>query len=177
MVLFYRKSDTDKVFAIQADHAFSPDDDRKISWLLGGAASVELDSIRGNFRGPRKEMVTPWSTNAVEITQNMGLSGIERIEEYTPVDNPENDPGFDPMLHRHYSGLDQMLFSTDITPAPVEHIADIHEYNEREGLALSNDEEQYLIDLAKKLGRPLTDSEVFGFSQVNSYHCRNNIFN
>ena len=64
----------------------------------------------------------------------MGLTGIERIEEYIPVADPDSDHEFDPMLHRHYSGLDQMLFTTDITPAPVEHIADIHEYNEREVL-------------------------------------------
>ena len=177
MFLFYRQSDAGKVFAIQADHAFSPEDDRKISWLLGGASSISLDSVAGNFRGPRKEMVTPWSTNAVEITQNMGLTGIERIEEYIPVADPDSDHEFDPMLHRHYSGLDQMLFTTDITPAPVEHIADIHEYNEREGLALNPEEEQYLSELSNKLGRPLTDSEVFGFSQVNSEHCRHKIFN
>ena len=177
MILFYRKSDTSKVFAIQADHTLSSEEDKRISWLLDGASNIKQQAVSGNFRGPRKEMITPWSTNAVEITQNMGLIGIERIEEYILIESPENDPGFDPMLHRHYSGLDQMIFTTDITPAPVEHIADIHEYNEREGLALNPDEEQYLSDLAKRLGRPLTDSEVFGFSQVNSEHCRHKIFN
>ena len=56
----------------------------------------------------------------------------------------------------------------------IENIAD---YNNQEGLALNEDEIEYLNDLSKRLGRPLTDSEVFGFSQVNSEHCRHKIFN
>ena len=56
-------------------------------------------------------------------------------------------------------------------------IKDIAQYNLKEGLALSDDEVKYLNDLSKTLGRLLTDSEVFGFSQVNSEHCRHKIFN
>ena len=120
-------------------------------------------------------MITPWSTNAVEITQNMGLSGITRIEEFwrTNAEKPE----FDKMLQRVYEGLNSKIFAVAKTPDPIVYIEDISEYNKKEGLALSPDEEQYLRDLSKKLGRPLTDSEVFGFSQVNSEHCRHKIFN
>ena len=57
------------------------------------------------------------------------------------------------------------------------YIDDISAYNKSEGLALSPEEEDYLRQLAQRLGRPLTDSEVFGFSQVNSEHCRHKIFN
>src|SRR5690606_18319640 len=53
----------------------------------------------------------------------------------------------------------------------------ISEYNQKEGLALNAEEVEYLENLSKKLGRKLTDSEVFGFSQVNSEHCRHKIFN
>ncbi|MEE3227308.1 MAG: phosphoribosylformylglycinamidine synthase, partial [Bacteroidota bacterium] len=54
---------------------------------------------------------------------------------------------------------------------------DIQAYNEQEGLALSEEEVAYLESVAERIGRPLTDSEVFGFSQVNSEHCRHKIFN
>ena len=122
-------------------------------------------------------MITPWSTNAVEIAQNMGLTGISRIEVFTRV--PEGaEPVFDRMLSRLYpDGLNSRVFHVDRRPEPIVHISDIHEYNRTEGLALSPEEEAYLDSLAKKLGRPLTDSEVFGFSQVNSEHCRHKIFN
>lgn len=120
-------------------------------------------------------MITPWSTNAVEITQNMGLQGITRIEEYELSRDAE--PRYDKMLQRVYDGLNQKIFDVNREAEPVEHIADIREYNRREGLALSADEENYLAALSERLGRPLTDSEVFGFSQVNSEHCRHKIFN
>ena len=125
--------------------------------------------------GPRREMITPWSTNAVEITQNMGIEGISRIEEFFL--SREEEPRFDKMLQRVYDGLNSKIFTVNKTPDPIVYIDDISEYNRQEGLALSADEEQYLRELSEKLGRPLTDSEVFGFSQVNSEHCRHKIFN
>ncbi|MCB0807550.1 MAG: phosphoribosylformylglycinamidine synthase, partial [Bacteroidales bacterium] len=131
--------------------------------------------LHGNYIGPRKEMITPWSTNAVEITQNMGIRDIKRIEEFNRVDS--DDKSFDPMLKAMYKNLDQEIFTIDKQPEPVLEIDNIASYNEQEGLALSEDEVQYLEKLSKKLGRKLTDSEVFGFSQVNSEHCRHKIFN
>lgn len=136
--------------------------------------------IEGNFIGPRREMITPWSTNAVEITQNMGITGILRIEKFRQVSFAEKDKDsevYDPMLERVYSKLDQHIFTIDKTPDPIIYIDDIAAYNEKEGLALSEEEIAYLNEVAKKIGRKLTDSEVFGFSQVNSEHCRHKIFN
>ena len=52
----------------------------------------------------------------------------------------------------------------------------LEEYNEKEGLALSREEMDYLMKVEKDLGRKLTDSEVFGFAQINSEHCRHKIF-
>lgn len=119
-------------------------------------------------------MITPWSTNAVEITQNMGLTGIARIEEYFPV--ADENAEYDPMLQRMYKGLDQQVFTTNRKPEPIVHIEDLEAYNEQEGLALSKEEMDYLKKVEKDLGRPLTDSEVFGFAQINSEHCRHKIF-
>ncbi len=174
MIHFFRK-DAETVYAVEADHLLSAAEQEKFSWLFSGAEPLNDKSLTGQFIGPRREMITPWSTNAVEITQNMGLSGVSRIEEFK-LDNTEQ-PTHDKMLQRIYNGLDENVFRIDATPAPIVHITDIHAYNLKEGLALSPEEEEYLIGLSKRLGRPLTDSEVFGFSQVNSEHCRHKIFN
>src|SRR4030042_5151550 len=105
----------------------------------------------------------------------MGLEGIERIEQFllSDADNPHHDP----MLQAVYNGLDQQIFTVLKTPDPVIPIADIGSYNKKEGLALNRDEIHYLEKLSERLGRALTDSEIFGFSQVNSQHCRHKIFN
>ncbi len=174
MVLFFKTS-AQTVIAVDVDHSFSSQEIEKLNWLFGQAKILENDSIKGWFVGPRKEMITPWSTNAVEITQNMGLNGIIRIEEYFPVKNEKAE--HDPMLQRMYNGLDQQIFEINKKPDPIVYIEDIASYNQQEGLALSKDEIDYLNDLSKKIGRKLTDSEVFGFSQVNSEHCRHKIFN
>jgi len=172
MVLFFAKDD--KVYAV--DSTVEPDREAvaKLEWLFSSAECVEADRIGGRFVGPRREMITPWSTNAVEITQNMGLEGIRRIEEF--FRDSENTP-FDPMLNRRYDCLDQSVFAIDKKPDPIVHIDDIESYNRTEGLALSEDEIAYLKSVSERMGRPLTDSEVFGFSQVNSEHCRHKIFN
>ena len=174
MVVFFKKGAAN-VIAVETDHRFSEGELEKLVWLFDGAKPLASTSVKGTFIGPRKEMVTPWSTNAVEITQNMGLSGITRIEQFFLT--KENPPRHDKMLQRVYDGLNSKVFSTDRKPEPIVYINDIAEYNRTEGLALSAEEEAYLTDLSKKLGRPLTDSEVFGFSQVNSEHCRHKIFN
>lgn len=119
-------------------------------------------------------MITPWSTNAVEITQNMSLNGISRIEEYFPVES--KDAEHDPMLQRMYDGIDQTIFTVNHEPEPIKYVDNLEKYNEEEGLALSVDEIAYLHKLEKENGRPLTDSEIFGFAQINSEHCRHKIF-
>ena len=172
MIQFFQSSDK-TVLAVETSHTFSKNDIEKLIWLFSGATPVEADVVKGRFVGPRREMITPWSTNAVEITQNMGLEGISRIEEYVPL-SPEK--GHDPMLQHVYENLDQQLFTIDRTPDPIVYIDDIAAYNEQEGLALSTDEVSYLNEVSQKLKRKLTDSEVFGFSQVNSEHCRHKIF-
>lgn len=173
-VLFFKTSGGN-IIAAEADRQLSPDEISRLSWLFGNALLIDTETVSGTFVGPRREMITPWSTNAVEITQNMAVTGITRIEEYHPAGG--DNPGHDPMLQRVYHGLDQDIFTVHHEPEPVRDIDDIAEYNEREGLALSPEEIGYLENLSGSLGRKLTDSEVFGFSQVNSEHCRHKIFN
>ena len=173
MVSFYKLSD-DVYFLVGLEQELPQEDHLKLCWLFGGCEKIPEDIIEGYFIGPRREMVTPWSTNAVEITQNMGISGITRIERFERAS--EGHP-FDPMLQAAYQDLAQDIFAIHHKPEPVIEIENIIEYNDKEGLALSEDEIEYLQGVAKKLGRKLTDSEVYGFAQVNSEHCRHKIFN
>ncbi len=163
------------VYAIQTQNDLSAATISKLNWLFGNAQKIDKSVLADFFIGPRATMITPWSTNAVEITQNMGISGIIRIEEFHKLTNDFSD--FDPMLFQKYPELNQAIFQIDIKPEPILEIEDIASYNEQEGLALSQDEVNYLQQLAVKLNRKLTDSEVFGFSQANSEHCRHKIFN
>lgn len=163
------------VYGVQTEKALSSEDIQKLNWLFGNAHMLSETTITKTFIGPRAAMITPWSTNAVEITQNMGISGIIRIEEFHPVADDFAD--FDPMISQKYAALTQEMYTINITPEPILEIDDIDAYNKSEGLALSAEEVEYLNQLSQKLGRKLTDSEVFAFSQANSEHCRHKIFN
>jgi phosphoribosylformylglycinamidine synthase len=174
MISFFR-SKANKVYAVGTLQPFQNSDIQKLTWLFGGAEPVSETVMKGYFIGPRKEMVTPWSTNAVEITQNMSISGIQRIEEFHVVDSDRAK--HDKMLEVLYTVLDQEIFTIHHTPEPIIEVDDIASYSAKEGLALSQEEIDYLQNVSKQLGRKLTDSEVFGFSQVNSEHCRHKIFN
>ena len=173
MILFFR-TPGQSVIATQCNKDMPVEDINKLCWLYGNATVEKEENLQGWFIGPRREMITPWSTNAVEITQNMGVEGIRRIEEYFPVkdENAEHDP----MLQRMYHGLNQQIFDVNIKPQPIIYIDDIETYNEQEGLALSLEEIEYLKKVETDLGRKLTDSEIFGFAQINSEHCRHKIF-
>lgn len=179
MIQFFQ-TPAQHVFVVQSKNNLSTEDVSKLEWLFSEAKLTNLSTIEGNYVGPRREMITPWSTNAVEITQNMGISGILRIEEFRLMPHTPSVQGgleYDPMLERIYSGLNQDIFTINKQPEAILYIDDIAAYNAQEGLALSEDEIDYLNNVSKKVGRKLTDSEVFGFSQVNSEHCRHKIFN
>ena len=173
MILFFG-STTTQVFAVEVSTPPAEADRAKLGWLFGEQPLIDAEQLEGPFIGPRAAMITPWSTNAVEITQNMAIEGIRRIERFVPAQEGEE---YDPMLFQHYDRLDQQIFTIDRAPAPIQPVEDIAAYNQAEGLALSPEEVSYLEGVAQRLGRPLTDSEVFGFSQVNSEHCRHKIFN
>jgi len=175
MISFFR-TPSQSVIAVQAETSFTEDIVSKLTWLFGEAEILSTETVDRQFIGPRREMITPWSTCAVEITQNMGIGGITRIEEYTPQQE-DDTAAFDPMLQRRYEKLDQNLFTIGKKPEEIIYIDHIAAYNAAEGLALSDDEIDYLNSVSEKMGRKLTDSEVFGFSQVNSEHCRHKIFN
>lgn len=174
MIHFFGNANS-KVFAVQTTKELSTETTSKLMWLFGNQPKINAASLDAFFIGPRAAMITPWSTNAVEITQNMGISDIIRIEEFQAISEDFKD--FDPMISEKFNGLNQESFTINIQPEAILNIENIAAYNTQEGLALSDEEVSYLEDVSKKIGRPLTDSEVFGFSQVNSEHCRHKIFN
>ncbi len=179
MIQFFR-TPAQHLYAVQSNQPIAADNVHKLEWLFGEAVLLNQQTVDGNYVGPRREMITPWSTNAVEITQNMGIGGIIRIEEFTAMPQTPSAKGgleYDPMLQRIYTGVNQEVFTTNKLPEPILFIDDIAAYNAKEGLALNDDEIDYLNGVREKIGRQLTDSEVFGFSQVNSEHCRHKIFN
>ncbi|MGN0068450.1 MAG: phosphoribosylformylglycinamidine synthase [Prevotella sp.] len=173
MILFFQTPQK-SLIATEVDHSLNQEEIHELCWLFGDATPVETEKMDGFFVGPRREMITPWSTNAVEIAQNMNLHGISRIEEFFPVES--GDAEHDPMLQRMYDGLDQTIFTVNHEPEPIKRVDDLEAYNEQEGLALSAEEIDYLHNIEHQLGRPLTDSEIFGFAQINSEHCRHKIF-
>ncbi|PHS09691.1 MAG: phosphoribosylformylglycinamidine synthase [Kordia sp.] len=174
MIHFFGNTNS-TVFAVQTTKELSSEAIEKLTWLFGNQPKINAASVDAFFIGPRAAMVSPWSTNAVEITQNMTIEGIIRIEEYKST--TEDNTDFDPMLSQKFAELNQEIFTIDVQPEAVLNIDDIAGYNQQEGLALSDEEVEYLEEMATKIGRKLTDSEVFGFSQVNSEHCRHKIFN
>jgi len=173
MIHFFGNQNS-KIFAVQTSKELTQQAVQKLSWLFGNQPKIESTKVEAFFIGPRAAMITPWSTNAVEITQNMAIVGIVRIEEFNASNAKES---FDPMLFQKYDELNKDIFDVHIKPASILEIDDIAAYNQQEGLSLNIEEVDYLNNLSTKIGRKLTDSEVFGFSQVNSEHCRHKIFN
>jgi phosphoribosylformylglycinamidine synthase len=174
-MIYFFSNERNTVFAVHIEQTLSSTAISKLVWLFDGAELQQDHILSGSYIGPRATMVTPWSTNAVEITQNMDLQGVLRIEEFKKVEADFTD--FDPMLLQKYQELNQDMFTIHIQPEAILPIEDIAAYNKQEGLSLSEEEVDYLNNLSEKIGRKLTDSEVFGFSQVNSEHCRHKIFN
>ncbi|MGZ9733765.1 phosphoribosylformylglycinamidine synthase [Flavobacterium sp. GNP002] len=174
MIHFF-ENQSKTVFAVHTQNEISAQDISKLNWLFADSNKIEKSVLTDFFVGPRATMITPWSTNAVEITQNMGIFGIIRIEEFHKATADFSD--FDPMLSQKYAELNQDIFTINVLPEAILDIDDIAAYNKQEGLSLSPEEVNYLDNLAIKLGRKLTDSEIFGFSQANSEHCRHKIFN
>lgn len=163
-------SDGDQLYVVDGPSSLPSDELTKLEWLLGAKALGEK-SVPGPFVGPRREMISPWSTNATEIATNVGIFGITRLEQFA-----RNREGYDRMLEAKYPELTAASLRIEGSPAPVLRVDDLGRFNKEQGLALSSEEIDYLKRAATELGRALTDAEIFGFAQINSEHCRHKIF-
>ena len=175
MISFFGDNTRNKIFAVESNKTLTKEEVDKLTWVFGEKSIINCNELNYTFLGPRAAMITPWSTNAVEICQNMGVNSLVRIEEFNKVDFDYSD--FDYMVYEKFEKLDQNIFSIEVEPEKILTIKNIEKYNLQEGLSLNSEEIAYLNSISKKIGRKLTDSEVFGFSQVNSEHCRHKIFN
>ena len=175
MISFFGDNTRNKIFAVESNNTLTKEEVDKLTWVFGEKSIINCNEVNYTFLGPRAAMITPWSTNAVEICQNMGINSLVRIEEFNKVDSDYSD--FDYMVYERFEKLDQNIFSIEVEPEKILTIENIEKYNLQEGLSLNSEEITYLNSISKKIGRKLTDSEVFGFSQVNSEHCRHKIFN
>ena len=81
MIHFFGSLDT-KVFAVQTINDLSSNTITKLQWLFGDQPKIELLALDSNYVGPRAAMITPWSTNAVEITQNMGIEVLFELKSF-----------------------------------------------------------------------------------------------
>ncbi|MGH8747322.1 MAG: phosphoribosylformylglycinamidine synthase, partial [Burkholderiales bacterium] len=138
---------------------------------------------------PRLGTISPWSSKATDIARNCGLAQVLRIERglaYTlEIDGRAAREALGALLHDRMT--ETVLASLDeagqlfrhVAPRPLERVprAALGEANLRLGLALSQDEIDYLRAAFDALGRDPTDAELTMFAQANSEHCRHKIFN
>ncbi len=175
-MIYFFGSKTASLYAVQCINELLPDDISKLQYLFDGVPLLDQQEIIGLYEGPRAALISPWSSNVVELTQQIGIKNVQRLEQFRAISDSEKNK-VDLMLYEIYTRLHQDMFTLSTAPEKILNIEDISAYNVQEGLSLSDEEVIYLEELSKKYNRKLTDAEVFGFSQVNSEHCRHKIFN
>ncbi|HVS27482.1 MAG TPA: phosphoribosylformylglycinamidine synthase [Burkholderiales bacterium] len=146
---------------------------------------------------PRIGTVSPWSSKATDIARHCGLQAVERIERgiafYFDSRGPlssQDRRALLPLIHDRMT--ESVLDSFDeaeklfkhFAPTPLNTVDILNEgapalvrATREMGLALSDDEIDYLLENFKRLGRNPTDVELMMFAQANSEHCRHKIFN
>ena len=187
------------VYFLTTDRSLSPLEKKHLQTLLSeaGQPPVEIPEGEQFLITPRPGTISPWSSKASDILHNAGLGAVERIERgrmislrcNQPLTNGERgllaDLLHDRMTEAVFESVDDavVLFNEE-PPRPfatidisVDAITALQKANAELGLALSDDEIQYLADNYDELGRNPTDVELMMFAQANSEHCRHKIFN
>ncbi|WP_426447912.1 phosphoribosylformylglycinamidine synthase [Siccibacter colletis] len=176
----------------------SADEHSRLARLLQYGPSLSSHEPRGTLLlvTPRPGTISPWSSKATDIAHNCGLAQINRLERgvaWYVVADSLNDAQWqalaselhDRMMESVFGSLNeaQQLFAHH-SPAPVQSVdllgqgrEALMEANVRLGLALAEDEIDYLQDAFTRLGRNPNDIELYMFAQANSEHCRHKIFN
>ncbi len=163
----------------------------------GESDSAILKDCHRRYISPRPGTVSPWSSRATDIARNCGLKGIDRIERVRRCDI-QSSTGLSVedinkvMCHLHDRMVEAVFESEDELATLFErHQARplrtidirvggrtaLEQANTALGLAVSEDEIDYLINVFTDLGRNPTDAELMMFAQANSEHCRHKIFN
>jgi len=181
------------VYLLETANALDGETAARACSLLG--ASVDADVCGGFFVTPRKGTISPWSSKATDIFQNCGLTAVKRVErgvhvcvssagkELALADlRPALSVLHDRMTEGIYLDLDDLFEHRPPAPGKAfdvlgRGLAALQEANRAMGLALSDEEINYLCESYTKAGRNPTDTELVMFGQVNSEHCRHKIFN
>ncbi|OQK18171.1 phosphoribosylformylglycinamidine synthase [Methyloprofundus sedimenti] len=182
----------------EVQHELSAADDKILRKLLAYGSETENRQQKGNITYwvvPRPGTISPWSSKATEIAQRCGL-GIGRLERGTEftldcavaIDQAKRHAIHallhDRMMQTVVDTLEQLDLFVQHQPLPLSTVAIIEcgrdalvQANSDLGLALSDDEIDYLVDSFKALSRNPSDVELMMFAQANSEHCRHKIFN
>jgi len=181
------------VFFVEANRAGTADELGRLSALLGASAQEPHGQGALRLVVPRLGTVSPWSSKATDIARNCSLNFVQRIERGTAwnvVGQTNDEEALRRALHDRMteSVLTSLkdahgLFSHQ-APRPLASVpilsggrAALEEANRTLGLALAEDELDYLVAAFTKLGRDPNDVELMMFAQANSEHCRHKIFN
>ena len=179
-------------------------DEAEISTLesllhYGEARELSMKHKQTLYVSPRPGTISPWSSKATDIAHNCGLHCVERIERavvFTVGLKDSNCLGKDEMIQLKALLHDRMTESVFDDRQALEILFETHEpralrtvdimsqgrsaletANVELGLAISEDEIDYLVEGFTRLGRNPTDTELMMFAQANSEHCRHKIFN
>lgn len=164
--------------------------------LLGASEPDTASPENAIYVSPRKGTISPWSSKATDIFHNCGLNSVRRVERAVALllhagngnflSPAEAAPAFavihDRMTEGVYSDLSDIFAMREPARGRTfdvlkEGAAALERANKEMGLALSDDEIQYLADSYLREGQNPTDTELVMFGQVNSEHCRHKIFN
>ena len=192
-------------FSISADYVYLlntaeiTEDDLKKAVSLLNAVEIPVN-FEGFFVTPRKGTISPWSSKATDIFHSCGIESVQRVERgiqfrITAFEkNAESARMLDcgellPAAHLLYDRMTEGMYTElgdffdCLPPAPGrsfdvlnEGVDAIRKANEELGLAISDEEMNYLAESFKAAGRNPTDTELVMFGQVNSEHCRHKIF-
>ena len=189
------------VHFLDVPESLSESDRALVDSLLEYGPRLARQATRGSLLLviPRPGTLSPWSSKATDIFQNCGLKGVRRIERGTaywvadaagqPL-RPERSAVLQPLLHDRmtqsvvtreedaailFTGHTAKSFTTvDVLSGGRAALVDA---NRALGLALADDEIDYLVERFTQLQRHPTDVELMMFAQANSEHCRHKIFN
>jgi phosphoribosylformylglycinamidine synthase len=191
------------VHLIDADRALGAEELALLRQLLDyGGATVEGGEMRSDvaaattfFVVPRPGTISPWSSKATDIAHVCGLAAVRRIERaiaYRLEGLTADGRSRAALAARLHDRMTEVVLD-DVNgaralfvrhpPRPLHHVSvaagpgALRQANAQLGLALADDEIDYLLEVFRRLGRDPTDAELMMFAQANSEHCRHKIFN
>jgi phosphoribosylformylglycinamidine synthase len=186
---------------VQLAHALSDAEARRLERILNYGPADAADPARGELMlvVPRIGTISPWSSKATDIARHCGLEAVRRIERgvayFIVTANGEalsagERVALMPLVHDRMTETVLVAFDEAarlferFEPRPLATVdilngglAALERANRDMGLALSQNEFEYLVEQFKRVARNPTDVELMMFAQANSEHCRHKIFN